>query len=144
MDYSKIRQKIYCLDQERRTLLPLVMRPGEMIQGSLYRIWRICGNPRCVCVKGKKHVSWYFSCRWEGHTRLTYIGREVPRHIQERVGRYRRQQCLLMRIRRIDIAIMEALTVLRKSMIQDIEEARKVKRWTCTSMRKTNLMFKAV
>lgn len=125
MDYSKMRQQIYFLDKERRQLLPSVLRPGKMIQGSLYRMWRLCGNPRCICVKGKKHMSWYLSWHAEGRTKLAYLGRTVPLPLEERVNRYRRHQRILARIREIDGLISAALNKLREGMIQPLEKAQK-------------------
>lgn len=127
MDMSKIRQKIYQLDKERSKLLSRVLRPGKMVRGSLYQMWRVCGNPNCKCTKGEKHASWYLSQRIEGKTKLTYIGRVVSIWINERVHRYQHYQKILVQIRKIDTEISNSLNKLRDAMVQTIEDVRKEK-----------------
>lgn len=127
MDMSKIRQKVYQLDKERSKLLSKVLRPGKMVRGSLYQMWRGCGNPNCKCARGEKHVSWYLSQQIEWKTKLTYIGRIVPAWIEELVHRYQHHQKVLAQIRKIDTEISKSLNELRDTMVKTIEDVRKEK-----------------
>lgn len=125
VDLSKMRQKVSRLDKERSELISRVLHSKEMIQGSLYRMARCCGNPGCKCAKGEKHVSWYLSRGIEGKTKLTYIGRIVPVWLEVRVKRYQRHHRFLARIRKIDAEISTSLNRLQGVKVQQIEEALK-------------------
>ena len=125
MDFSKLRQKIRLLDEQRRNLLRQVLRPFPMVLGSLFQMRRQCGNPRCKCARGELHASWYLSRRREGKTKLTYIGRVVPDWLQKRVGRYQRPQKRLAAIRKIDAEISKGLNQLRDERLQSFEQAHK-------------------
>lgn len=125
MDLSRLRQRVYLLNKKRSNLLNRVLRPGKMIQGSLYQMGRCCGNPNCKCSKGEKHISWYLSRLVEGRTKLTYIGRIVPLWLSQRVHRYQHHQKLLAQIRKIDSEISNFLNQIRDAMVQTIEEVRK-------------------
>ena len=125
MDASRLRQEIRRLNTERTKLLDRVMRPGKMVNGSLYRMGRSCGNPNCKCARGEKHLSWYLSRKIARKTKLTYIGRIVPAWLAESVKRYQRHQKLLARIRKADSRISDCLNQLRDAMVQTIEEARR-------------------
>ena len=125
MDASKLRQEVRHLNTERSKLLSRVMRPRKMVNGSLYRMGRRCGNPNCKCARGEKHFSWYLSRKIETKTKLTYIGRIVPAWLAESAKRYQRHQKLLGRIRKADSRISDCLNQLRDAVVQTIEEARK-------------------
>lgn len=124
MDLSRLRQKIYELNKERRVLLNKVMKPGEMIKGSLYQMARSCGNPNCKCARGEKHVSWYLSCRVGGRTKLFYVGRIPSVRIHEGARRYQNHQKLLAKIRKIDNDISRFLNQIRDMMVRRIDEVR--------------------
>ena len=124
MDISKLRQKVYQLDRQRRALLHQVLRLRAMISGSLYQMHRRCGNPRCKCARGQLHASWYVSEYQQGRTKLTYIGRVVPNWLSPRVHRYQRHQKSLARIRKIDAEISKTLTLLRDENVKSIHHIR--------------------
>lgn len=128
MNLSKVRQRVRQLDKARSELLNRVLRPGKMIQGSLYQMGRGCGNPNCKCSRGEKHISWYLSRQIEGRTKLTYIGKIVPSWLLKRVHCYQHHQKLLAQIRKIDNEISRSLNQIRDAMVQTIEEARQGKR----------------
>jgi hypothetical protein len=128
MDAGKLRQKVHRLDERRRTLLQKVLRPSPMISGSLYQMSRRCGNPRCKCVRGHLHVSWYLSKAHRGRTKLTYIGRVVPDWLETGVRHYQRHQRALAAIRKIDAEISGCLNRLRDEKVQSIEQALKERR----------------
>lgn len=122
MDSSKLRQKVLGLDEKRRNLLSEVLRPLPMVMGYLYRMRRRCGNPRCKCMRGELHQSWYLSRRREGKTKLTYVGRVIPEWLSERVQRYQRHQRMLASIRKIDHEISSILNQLRDEKVKSLEQ----------------------
>lgn len=54
-ELSKIRQRIYQLNQRRATLLDKVMKPGKLLTASYYERMTKCGNRNCKCASGELH-----------------------------------------------------------------------------------------
>ena len=54
-DLSKIRQKIFQLNQKRWSLLQKIMDPGKLLTASFYERSIKCGSPNCKCAKGELH-----------------------------------------------------------------------------------------
>jgi hypothetical protein len=53
MDISAIRKKIYLLEKQRQNTLAYLLKPKEMVSGSVYGTYKKCGNKRCRCAKGE-------------------------------------------------------------------------------------------
>jgi hypothetical protein len=70
------------------------------------------------------------SRRHEKRTKLTYIGKIVPRWLAEGIGRYQKHQKSLARIRKIDAEISRILNKLRDEKLQSFEEAQKDHSWS--------------
>ncbi len=128
MNISKTRKHILELNEERNELVKTLLRPGKMVQGSLYQIARVCGNPNCKCARGQKHVSWYLSTREKGRTKLTYVGPVIPMQLEERAQRYQRRRKRLARIREIDREISRLLNMLRDAAVVSFTRRRRTKR----------------
>ena len=54
-DESTLRQKLIQLDKERRKLHTQLIKPQKLISGSLYAMYKKCGNPKCKCNKAEAH-----------------------------------------------------------------------------------------
>jgi hypothetical protein len=124
VDLSRLRQKILLLDEKRLSLIKTLLQPLPMISGSLYQMHRPCGNPRCKCVRGELHSSWYLSKRKDKKTKLIYIGRIVPEWLSIHVLRHRRYQKTLADIRKIDSEISVTLNQLRDAKLKTFDKAR--------------------
>ncbi len=57
--HTKYNIKFYA--RRRDALLRKLGTIGPFIDGSLVTIARTCGNPRCRCTRGEKHVSFYLT-----------------------------------------------------------------------------------
>lgn len=126
MDPSQLRKQIHEFDKQRRSLLGGLMRTrGALVAGSLYQIWRRCGNPNCKCARGQKHASWYLSRAVQGRTRLSYVGRVAPRWLEQCVERYQQYQRLLAAVRKLDGQISQCLNDLRACYAQTPEAVLK-------------------
>jgi len=69
------------------------------VHGSIIRMARVCGNPRCKCaVKGEKHVSLYLGQTLKGKTRMKYIPKAWETRIQRWAGNYQQARDLLEQI----------------------------------------------
>gem|GEM_PF-1220272 len=54
-ELSKLRQKIYQLNQKRWTLLKRIMEPGKLLSASFYERFTKCGSTNCKCASGELH-----------------------------------------------------------------------------------------
>jgi len=91
-----------------------------MIRGSLYEIYRKCGNPNCKCAKGEKHgPSKYLSIREKGKTRLIYVRRRDEKWVTKEANNYRKYQKSMAEIRKINEKIFEILKRIRDSRIKE-------------------------
>jgi hypothetical protein len=45
------------------------------MRGTVVLLGTKCGNPRCRCARGEKHLQYYFSVNVEKKTKLMYLGK---------------------------------------------------------------------
>ena len=62
-------------DGERavRSRLAQIVASYPLVKGGLVSMSRVCGNPRCRCAKGEKHVSLYVSVRVGKARKMIYV-----------------------------------------------------------------------
>ena len=119
MQASRLRSKIESLDKERRRLLRELMRPEEMVAGSIYETYKKCGNPNCRCAKGIKHGP--FTCLSvtdSGKRRLVFVRRQDEAWVKVRATRYRTYQKMMACVRKMNDEIFELLKELRNSKLK--------------------------
>jgi len=82
--------------QARSQLHQLLERADGLVHGSLIRMARRCGNPRCRCaLKDQKHESWSLGVSQKGRTRMKHIPREQEERVQRWVRDYQQARALL-------------------------------------------------
>ena len=119
MDIGKLRKKVYLLDLERRKLQNHLLKPRDMIRGSLYKLYRKCGNPNCKCAKGEKHEGTYISMSKDGKTHLTYVRKKDAVQVLEQTENYKKYQKRMAEIRKIN---EEIFTILKKIRDEKVKE----------------------
>jgi hypothetical protein len=83
----------------RSQLHKLIADADGFVHGSVIRMARTCGNPRCKCAtKGEKHVSLYLGQTRKGKTRMKYIPKAWQTRIQRWVSNYHQATGLLEQI----------------------------------------------
>jgi len=83
----------------RSQLHKVIADADGFVHGSVIRMARVCGNPRCKCaVKGEKHVSLYLGQTRQGKRRMKYIPRAWEERIQRWAGNYQQSRDLLEQI----------------------------------------------
>ena len=83
----------------RSRLHRLIAEADGFVHGSLIRMARTCGNPRCKCAtKGEKHVSLYLGQTRKGKTRMKYIPRTWEGRIRRWADNYQQARELLEQI----------------------------------------------
>jgi len=83
----------------RSRLHRLIADADGFVHGSIIRMARTCGNPRCKCAtKGQKHVSLYLGQTRRRKTRMKYIPKAWETRIKGWAGNYRKARDLLEQI----------------------------------------------
>ena len=118
MDISKLRQKIYFLQQERKKLESKLMKIGNMTAGSLSYVYNVCGNPNCKCKKGKKHGPYPLLSLKIGDKKTSkFVKKEETRQIEKQVNEYKRFQKGLKRQSEVNQQIKKYFHEIRKNQI---------------------------
>jgi len=82
--------------QARSHLHQLLERADGLVHGSLIRMARRCGNPKCRCaLKDQKHESWCLGVSEKGRTRMKHIPRTEEGTVKQWVQHYQRARQLL-------------------------------------------------
>lgn len=82
--------------EARRQLHQLLERADGLAHGSLIRMSRRCGNPKCRCaLKDEKHESWCLGVSQKGRTRMKHIPRDQEARVRRWVQQYQRARELL-------------------------------------------------
>jgi hypothetical protein len=85
--------------QARSQLRQLLERADGMVHGSLIRMARRCGNPKCRCtLQDQKHVSWCLGVSEKGRCRMKHIPKVEEGTVQRWVKQYQQARRLLERI----------------------------------------------
>ena len=72
--------------RKRESLLKDLWNKGLFVSGCIVDVARRCGNKRCKCAKGDKHVSKYLSYRDSNKKRTAHV--YIPLDILEEVERW--------------------------------------------------------
>lgn len=107
------RTRIRHLESRRRKLLRTLLYPREMLRGALYQIRRSCGNPRCRCARGQKHVATCLSVPVMGQKKLVYVRRHDHEWVRLQAARYRNYQRTMAAIRKINAEVLRIVAGLR-------------------------------
>ena len=80
----------------RSRLHQLLERADGLAHGSLIRMARCCGNPRCRCAtQGLKHVSWYLGVTEKRKTRMKHLPKGTEDKVRRGVDQYQLARALL-------------------------------------------------
>jgi hypothetical protein len=91
---TKERESKLHLDIRRRqdnlgALINRLQSGGPMIKGSVYIRKRLCGHPRCRCVRGHPHQDRVLAIRREGRVELRRLEPVVDAATEEAVNAWR-------------------------------------------------------
>lgn len=81
-------------DRQNRSRLAKLVHNRRLLIGSLVTMARTCGNPRCKCARGTKHVSLYLSIRVANQRKMIYIPPEWEKTIRSWVEAYQEMKQL--------------------------------------------------
>jgi len=117
---SRLRQEAFDLLRECGTLVRSLARPGPMIAGCFYEMYKKCGRPGCRCTRGELHGPFPVIAIARGGRRST---RSVPRdrvdEVQTRTEAYRAFQRKRRRLRQAMKRIVEVMTAVRDAHVEE-------------------------
>jgi hypothetical protein len=105
-----IRQRVRTRLQEQRTLVERLLRRRELLAGSLFIRWGVCGKKGCVCQTGQKHGPYFvLSTRSGGRGGFAYLDRAQAGEARTLVKAHREYRTDLRRLRKVNEQLVELL-----------------------------------
>jgi hypothetical protein len=105
-----IRQRVRTRLQEQRTLVERLLRRRELLAGSLFMRWGVCGKKGCVCQTGQKHGPYFvLSTRSGGRGGFAYLDRAQADEARTLVKAHREYRADLRRLRKVNEQLVELL-----------------------------------
>lgn len=96
----KHRKGLSAADKAARSRLHKLLEQADgLVHGSLIRMARCCGNPRCRCAtQDQKHVSWYLGVTEKRKTRMKHLPKGTEAKVRRWVDQYQQARALLDQI----------------------------------------------
>jgi len=115
---SRQRQALNDLLDRHHRLIQALLRPRELIKGTLYKLRTRCGKAGCHCARSEeaRHVSTVITWSEEGKTRLRSISPADSLRVQRLTLRYRDFRRARASLVRIHSEILAALDRLEKAL----------------------------
>jgi len=123
---SNLRKNIYSLEGQRKKIVDYLLNPRDMIEGSIYTVYKKCGNKNCRCSGGKLHGPFnYLSKKVGGKTKLTFVRRADEDNIERGATNYRKYTTRMARLNKIDRKIYDAIAMIKKIKTSSYEPKEK-------------------
>ena len=120
MDLSQIKKKIHFLEGQRQKKIDYLLNPKNMVDGSIYTVYKKCGNKNCRCARGKLHGPFhYLSRKVGGKTKLTFVRRADEEEVEEKAYNYRRYIKATADLKKIDKNIYGYLKKIKGEKTED-------------------------
>lgn len=122
MEISNLRKNIYFLEIQRKKIVEYLLSPRDMTSGSIYTVYKKCGNKNCRCAKGKLHGPFkYLSKKEGGKTKLTFVRRADEDDTERMALSYRKYTSFMARLNKIDKKIYEILKKIKEDKTKNYE-----------------------
>jgi len=103
-----------------------LLNPRDMIEGSIYTVYKKCGNKNCRCAKGKLHGPFnYLSKKINGATKLTFVRRADEDDIGKGAKNYRKYATRMAKLNKIDRKIYYTVAMIKKIKTSSYEPKKK-------------------
>lgn len=79
----------------RSRLMKLLSSPLPIARGGLVTMARTCGNKRCKCATGAKHVSLYLAARVGDQRKMVFVPKEMEEAVRAMVDNAKKVDALL-------------------------------------------------
>ena len=118
-DLETIRRQVRARLREQGTLVRLLLRQREQLQGSLFPRYGLCGKPTCVCRTGRRHGPYYvLSSRTAGRGAFAYLDAEEVARARDLLSRHREFRRGLARLRKISADLVALLRRYQRAVIR--------------------------
>jgi hypothetical protein len=98
-----IRQRVRAQLRRQRGLVERLLRRRELLAGSLFTRWGVCGKEGCVCQSGRKHGPYFvLSTRSGGRGGFAYLDREQADEARTLVEAHRAFRADLRQLQRVN------------------------------------------
>jgi hypothetical protein len=107
---DELRQRVRSRLQEQRLLVEELLRRRELLAGSLFVRFGVCGKQGCVCRSGQKHGPYYvLSTRSGGRGGFAYLEADRLAEARELVRSYRDYRTGMRRLRKVNEQLVALL-----------------------------------
>jgi hypothetical protein len=107
---DEIRQRVRARLLEQRTLVEELLKQRELVAGSLFVRYGVCGKEGCVCRTGQKHGPYYvLSTRSGGRGGFAYLEADQLQEARALVTAYRGYRAGMRRLRRVNEQLVSLL-----------------------------------
>ncbi|PIU28693.1 MAG: hypothetical protein COT09_04175 [Candidatus Hydromicrobium americanum] len=123
---SSLRKNIYNLERQRKIIIDYLLNAHDMVDGSIYTVYKKCGNKNCRCAKGELHGPFkYLSKKVDGKTKLTFVRKADEPGVEIKATNYRKYINHMARLGKIDKKIYEMVVMIKKIKTSSYEPAKK-------------------
>lgn len=124
-DINNIRKNIAGLEAQRKKIIHYLLNAHDMIDGSIYTVYKKCGNKNCRCTKGNLHGPFkYLSKKISGQTKLTFVKKSHELSIEKMALDYRKYITHMARLNKIDKKIYDAIAMIKKIKTSSYEHQK--------------------
>ena len=112
---SNLRKSIASLEVQRKKIIGYLLNAHDMIDGSIYTVYKKCGSKSCRCAKGSLHGPFkYLSKKAGGVTKTVFVRRADEINIDVMATNYRKYITHMARLAKIDKKIYEMVAMIKK------------------------------
>jgi hypothetical protein len=105
-----IRERVRARLKEQRTLVRDLLKRRELLAGSLFERWAVCGKEGCVCRTGQKHGPYYvLSTRSGGTGGFAYLDAGQMAEARALVKAHREYRAGLRKLRKVNEQLVDLL-----------------------------------
>ena len=125
-DISNLRKSIASLEAQRKKIIDYLLNAHDMVDGSIYTVYKKCGNKNCRCAKGKLHGPFkYLSKKVDGVTKTVFVRKADEANVEIKATNYRKYITHMARLCKIDKKIYEMVAMIKKIKTSSYEPAKK-------------------
>ena len=125
MDLSQIKKKIHFLEGQRQKKIDYLLNPKNMVDGSIYTVYKKCGNKNCRCARGKLHGPFYYlSRKVDGKTKLTFVRRADEEEVEGRAYNYKKYIKAMADLGKLNTKIYDNIKKIKEIKTKDYERRK--------------------
>ena len=114
-----IRQRVRARLRAQQALVEKLLRRRELLAGSLFMRWGVCGKKGCICQAGQKHGPYYvLSTRSGGQGGFAYLDEQQMAEARTLVRDYREYRRGLKRLRWVNERLLDLLRRYQEATVR--------------------------